>query len=159
MNVLYCLVYLAVIAVLSNPLGLLLPRRFDACRFPFRLYAFEKNGDVYLKLGIRKWKDRVPDMSRINKRMAPKSVDKRPNSDAAMLLLQEGCRAEIVHWVLMPLSLPCILIGGSSGAVISLLFSFGNLPFILIQRYNRPRQLALYTALKIKESEKGTDKR
>ncbi len=155
---LYCLLYIVVIAVASNPLGLLLPQRFNACRFPFRLYDFEHNGSFYLKFGIRRWKDRVPDMSRINKRMVPKSVKTRPNSDGVMLLLQEGCRAELVHWVLMPLSLPCLWIW-EYGWLFVLLYSLGNLPFVMIQRYNRPRQLALFSKLKIKESEIKTENR
>ena len=56
-------------------------------------------------------------------------------------MIQETCIAEFVHIVLFVLGFGCVLIwegpgGWMAAAVYNLL---GNVPFILIQRYNRPR--------------------
>ena len=59
-----CACYLAGLGVLSFVLGRLVPKTwFDYTRFPYRAYAFERDGKVYESLGIARWQSRVPDMS------------------------------------------------------------------------------------------------
>lgn len=66
--------YLLVLAVLAHPLGQALPRRwFDGGRFPYRCYKWEKQGKLYTRIGIERWKKLVPDMSRF----LPDMVKKR----------------------------------------------------------------------------------
>ena len=60
-----CVVYAAVLALAAHPLGQALPRRFHPERPPFRPWKWEKNGRIYSRLGIEKWKKLVPDMSRL----------------------------------------------------------------------------------------------
>lgn len=56
-----CLIYLAVTGLISFFVGRFLPKnRFRFDRFPFRPFPFEKNGDIYLKVGVKKWKEKVP---------------------------------------------------------------------------------------------------
>ena len=60
-------------------------------------------------------------------------------------LIRETCVAELVHVVLILLS-PVFLVLLPKGWnwICMLLYDlFGNLPFILIQRYNRPRLIVL----------------
>lgn len=62
--------------------------------------------------------------------------------------------AEAVHGAEMVLSLPVFFSGMSfSGALaVYLVFTLlGNAPFLLIQRYNRPRLMALYRKQKQRE--------
>ncbi len=143
-----CFLYLLTVGILSNLFAMLIPRhKLQAEHFPFRLYGFERGGAIYDAVRIKKWKTRVPDMSKILKSLAPKKIDSRINAERVLLLLREGCVAEAVHWALMIASLPCIWLW-RYGFLMSILFSIGNLPFIMIQRYNRPRQLSLYGRLK-----------
>ena len=57
-----CVVYAVVLALAAHPLGQALPRRFHPERPPFRPWKWEKNGRIYSRLGIEKWKKLVPDI-------------------------------------------------------------------------------------------------
>jgi len=56
-------------------------------------------------------------------------------------MLQETCVAEMIHSLLFVAGFHCLkLYPGTGGAVVVFLYNtFLNLPFIIIQRYNRPR--------------------
>ena len=141
-----CLIYVAVIGILSQLIGPFLPRRwFHADRFPYRAWAWEKNGRVYNKLGIRRWKDRVPDMSRIAKNMVAKKLPLDSGCEQMERLVQETCVAELVHALLIVLGLWCLHLWPGIGGVLFWVVSaiLGNLTFIGIQRYNRPRLVRL----------------
>ena len=118
-----CALYLAALGVAAHPLGQAQP-------------PWEKGGRIYLKLGIRKWKDHLPDMSRL----MPDMVRKDLGSDPAVLV-QETCVAECVHWALTLLSAGIFFLWRSGWAALLWLVynALGNVSFIVIQRYNRPR--------------------
>lgn len=141
-----CTVYLVFLGILAHAVGECLPRHlFDPDRRFFSGFDWENNGRVYDKLRIRRWKDRVPDMSRLDDRMRPKQLRAVRSREDWQRLLRETCVAESVHWGLILLSpvLP-VLWPGWGGFLLMLADVFlGNLPFILIQRYNRPRLAAL----------------
>ena len=125
-----CALYLAALGVAAHPLGQALPRKwFCAEKAPWRSAPWEKGGRIYLKLGIRKWKDHLPDMSRL----MPDMVRKDLGSDPAVLV-QETCVAECVHWALTLLSAGIFFLWRSGWTAL-----LGNVSFIVIQRYNRPR--------------------
>lgn len=67
-------------------------------------------------------------------------------------MIQETCIAEWVHGLLIVLGFGCIWIwDGMGGWIISVLYALGNLPYILIQRYNRPRLVKLLRGMRKKE--------
>ena len=67
--------YAAALGVLAHPVGQALPRRwFDPHQAPYRCRDWEKGGRVYNKLHIRRWKDRLPDMSRLMPDMVKKKL-------------------------------------------------------------------------------------
>ena len=139
-----CVVYAVVLALAAHPLGQALPRRFHPERPPFRPWKWEKNGRVYSRLGIEKWKKLVPDMSRLLPDMVKKEL---PGSGAvtaaqADTLVQETCRAEVVH------TASCLV-------VLAVWVLLANLPFMVIQRYNRPRLVRLAALLRKREQKKG----
>ncbi len=149
-------IYVAVLGVASHFIGEALPRKwFVWNRFPYRTYAWEKNGKVYDVFRIRTWKDRVPDMSRILKDMVPKRVGKCPKSKDVWVLVSETCVAEAVHAVLCFLA-PVIWLFWRNGIGVLLTFVFivCNLPFIMIQRYNRPTLVSLAQRLEQREERK-----
>lgn len=154
MNILYAVIYLAVLAVVSHYVGQSLPRRwFHPDRFPFKSWAWEQDGNIYKRLGIQQWKDLVPDMSKLLPDMVPKRVDLRETSANTMVLVQETCVAEAVHAGLMVLALGVVaLCPNRWGAAIALFDALLlNLPYMLIQRYNRPKLLRLAEKLRRKE--------
>jgi glycosyl-4,4'-diaponeurosporenoate acyltransferase len=137
-----CALYLASIGIFSHFVGQTIPRSwFDSDRFPFRVMNWERGGAVYERLKIKFWKDKLPDMSKILSDMVPKRISRQASRDEAELLIQEACIAEWIHILLSIAGLLCLFIWpGTGGIVITLVWILlGNLPFILIQRYNRPR--------------------
>ena len=121
---------------------------YDPYRFPFKPWAWEQNGRIYEKLGIKRVKARSIDMSKFMKRSFPKQNITR---DPARLtrLVQEMCNAEAVHWVLLFLSpVFALLIEGWYGTVIAMGYALSNLNDVVIQRYNRPRILMILERLK-----------
>ena len=124
-------------------LGELFPRkwvRYD--RFPFNEFSFEKDGSFYRRLRINEWKDRVPDMSILFKWMLPKhAIPQSRSSEYFRRFVTETCVAEEVH-VLLMIAGYCVyffVYHNAWGFIASTLYALGNLPFVLIQRYNRPR--------------------
>ena len=155
-----CVLYLLALALLAHPLGQALPRRwFDGERFPYRCYKWEKQGKLYTRIGVERWKTLVPDMSRILPDMVKKQVMPTAVTAAqAAVLVQETCVAEAVHAASSLLGLVCLgLWPGWGGVLVWLVwFLLGNLPFILIQRYNRPRLIRLRALLQRREQRKGS---
>lgn len=147
------LIYLLVLGLLSHWIGEALPRKwFSWDRFPYRAWRWEREGKIYEKLGIRAWKDRLPDKSRVVKSMVPKRVGGCPTSHSVYRLVRETCVAESVHFALCLLAFPIAFFWESfAGALIVLLYIICNIPFIMIQRYNRPALIALAKKLEKRE--------
>ena len=155
-----CVIWLLALALLAHPLGQALPRRwFAGERFPYRCYKWEKQGRIYTRIGGERWKTLVPDMSRLLPDMVKKQVDPTAVTAAqAAVLVQGTCVAEAVHAASSLVGLLCLRLwpGGGGVLVWAVWFLLGNLPFILIQRYNRPRLMRLHVLLQRREQRKGT---
>lgn len=137
--------YLLVLSLLAHPVGQALPRRwFSGDRWPWASAPFEKEGRFWRKLGVHRWKDKVPDMSRLLGDMVKKQLAPGGKTDYA-LLVQETCVAECVHFYLGLLSLGAFALcrSGWMVCIVAVYILLGNLPFQIIQRYNRPRLLRL----------------
>lgn len=142
-----CVIYIAAIGLLGFIAGRFLPKewfKYDAP--PFKDLPFEKGGHFYRKLGIHRWHKLLPDMSRILPGlMPPKRVVAHISAAQAEIMVQETCIAEIIHVFLsvMGLAIP-FLWPGPWGIVACLIYILiGNVPFILIQRFNRPKLVQL----------------
>lgn len=140
-----CVFIGCVIGPMAFFLGQLLPRRnFDYDTFPYRSFKWERQGLVYTKIGIQYWKDAVPDMSQYIRSVMRKKISVFRSADYLDSLIRETCVAELVHYMLMLLS-PVFLLfmEGAAGWIGALSYCIVNLPFVLIQRYNRPRLVQL----------------
>lgn len=146
MGVLKCIVYIAVSGCVAFVLGRIAPKIwFHADRFPFKTYEWESK--VWKAIRIKRWQAKLPDMSRILdfffpgnsvlplKRITESSLKNLP------LMIQETCVSELTHGLLCISGLGMLWIyPGWGGVLITFLYVvFGNLPFVLIQRFNRPR--------------------
>lgn len=134
------------IGLLAHFIGEALPRRwFRYDRRPYLPWKWEKQGKFYdQKLRISHWKDLTLDKSQVVQSSVTKSIGNHTNSAHLESLLAETCVAEAVHWTLLiispvmfltmelPLSIPGFAI-----------YAAGNLVSLIIQRYNRPRLVAL----------------
>ena len=140
-----CIKYLAVSGAASFVLGRILPKKwFQHDKFPYMLYRFEHGGKLYEKLKIKFWQNKLPDMSRILPKLMPPKKFSFNDFHHLPEMIQETCIAEMIHGLLCISGLYCMEIWhGTGGKIIAILYFLGNLPFILIQRYNRPRLLRL----------------
>lgn len=131
----------AVIGPVSFVIGERLPRKwFDYRAFPYAPFRFEEGGRFYKRLGVQAWKDRAPDMSKMIRGVFKKKLPLSRDSAYLQTLVRETCVAEFVHLTLILISpIFFLLVGGMPGLIATLLYMFLNLPFIIIQRYNRPR--------------------
>ena len=134
----------SIVGIIGIPaffIGESIPRSwYDYRRFPFKCYAWERNGQIYEKLGVRWLKSHSIDMSRIMPKTFPKQNTMIRDKAHLECLVQEMCNAELVHWVLALLSpVFWLLIEGWYGVAICIGYALSNLSDIIIQRYNRPR--------------------
>ena len=155
MKLLMSIVYVAVIGILTHYVGESLPRcLFCECKFPYRTYIWEQDGKIYNRLKIKKWKNHLPDMSRVMRDMLPKKISFDATSANVDALIKETCVDECVHYWLCVFSLGIYLIWKTYvGVILALVFVFCNIPFIMIQRYNRPHLVKLRDKL-IKREER-----
>ena len=154
MRLLNCIVYIAAIGLLSHLIGEALPRKwFDPEKKPYAPWKLENGGELYRKMRVHKWKDKLPDMSRISPMMVKKSISfGNASSEAISKIVTETCVAELIHDALILCAPGLYLIWPDPiGAVIAVAYALGNIPFIIIQRYNRPTLLKLARRLKERE--------
>ena len=103
-------------------------------------YAWERGGRLYEPLGIRAWKDRLPEAGDFFQG----GISKRDlgGRDAAHLerFALETSRAEYGHWLTWALSVSFFAWTPWPIGVFMVVFGgLVNLPFIMVQRYNRAR--------------------
>ena len=117
--------------------------------------CFEKNGKIYDRIGIKKWKEKLPDMSRVMRDMLPKKISYGATGESVGALIKETCVAECIHCGLSVLSFGIYFIWKNYiGILLVAVFIVLNTPFILIQRYNRPHLIKLKKRL-LKREEKA----
>ena len=145
MLILKCILFLASISIIGFISGRMLASfRFNASAFPFRLFEFERSGKLYDNLHIKKWQNRLPDMSRIFVRLMPAKYLSECTDSKLSAMINETCIAELTHIILALAGFLCIVIcRGAFSVICSVLYFIGNIPFIIIQRYNRPRLIRL----------------
>jgi glycosyl-4,4'-diaponeurosporenoate acyltransferase len=99
---------------------------------------FEQGGGWYRRrLGIERWKDRLPEAGGSLGGRSKRRLGGRAQVDVLYL---ETMRAELVHVVLLGLEwVPLVWLPGVWRVVPVVVALAGNLPFIAIQRYNRAR--------------------
>ena len=150
MRFIICFLYLLLLGLLCFPFGRLLSKiSFRTNRFPFRAFPFEREGKLYEKISIRSWQNRAPDISKLIPGIVPrKEIPRRPDTEALRRMINETCVAELTHLVLCLAGIALLRLWEGMGGIVlfALYVLLGNIPFILIQRYNRPRLQKLLRA-------------
>ncbi|WP_413527267.1 glycosyl-4,4'-diaponeurosporenoate acyltransferase [Marinilactibacillus psychrotolerans] len=117
----------------------------------FKAHKWEKNGQLYdSAFLVKSWKDKVPDgASLFNLGYMKKQLPSTKKKDMEEFIM-ETKRAELTHWLIMLLAPAFFLWNPLWAAWINIIYALcSNVPFIMIQRYNRPR-LERIQRLKIK---------
>jgi glycosyl-4,4'-diaponeurosporenoate acyltransferase len=108
-----------------------------------RLRPWEREGRLYARIGIRRWKGMLPDFSPLfggrHKRLPPQR-----DPSGWRLLAGETRRAERVHWIILAaLPAEALLRSGVVLVPMTVYALVANGPCIAAQRYNRGRLMAL----------------
>lgn len=107
----------------------------------FKTYRWEKEGELWDRIfAVKSWKDKVPDGAALfNLGYEKQHLPSHQKSDIAEFSL-ETKRAELTHWGILLISPIFFLWNPNWAAWLNVLYGcIANIPFILIQRYNRPR--------------------
>lgn len=106
----------------------------------FRLLDLEDEGHFYDRIfRIKKWKDILPDGGQINTYGFEKNKIRKDIEFVRKFYL-ETKRAEAIHWGGMMTSFLFLLVHPFPVSIVVLGFAWIlDIPFIMIQRYNRPR--------------------
>lgn len=149
---LFIFIFDAIIAFLLH----LIPQK--SINYNAKFFNVNKNErKFYEKIGIRKWKDKIPEMGQL----CHFKKDKISSNELKYVdkFLVETCYAEIVHYGMIAVGLFIIIIIPFEYVLnyslpLVLINTFLNLPPILIQRYNRPKLLLLRQRILKQKSEK-----
>lgn len=123
----------------------------------FKEKAWEKKGYIYQHLfRVRRWKNILPELSDFLKSIFPKKQIMKFRLDYLYRFVLETCRAELAHWCIITSSLIFTLWNDLVMSVILIFIALAlNLPFIIIQRYNRPRIINII--VRMESMQKKTD--
>lgn len=142
--------YIILIGLIAGFVFALIPRSFFIkYAGKFQLYNFEQEGRFYSKyFKINVWKDKLPQFSELTKFGFNKASLNTVSSAYLNTFYIETMRAELSHWILI-LVTPVYLFFSEKILLPLTIFGniFGNLPFVMIQRYNRGRILKLLNHL------------
>lgn len=153
-----CICYLSALGLMMFLLGRILPKSwFCGERFPFRPFRFEKEGRIYRAVSVEKWKEAVPDMSVILPSLMPsKRLPKKLTTQHIKRMIQETCVTEWTHVLLCLLGFGCVFLWRKAGGcLLSTLYMLGNLPYIIIQRYNCPKLIGILRRLENRERQES----
>jgi len=142
MKFLFDLGILVIDSIVVTLLSTKLPERYyDYRNWLFRERKWEQSGQFYQRVfRVKSWKDRLPEISDFIKSTFPKKSVKEFGSEYIEKFLLESCRAEFAHWCIILSTVIFLFYGGSEAFACMLAVSvLLNIPFIIIQRYNRPR--------------------
>lgn len=118
---------------IGSVVNLIMKNKADHNSIWFREKRFENK--LYKLIRVRKWKKYLPTYSPVTFDTTQKTVKE---------IVGATCQAEIVHEIIMVLSLMPIafipLLGGAAAIIItSFLSMLIDLTFVILQRYNRPK--------------------
>ena len=121
-----------------------LPDRYYNYRnWIYKERKLEKNVEFYQQMfKVKRWKKHMPEIADfINSVFSKKSIKEFDNAYIEKYLL-ESCRAEFAHWCIIFSSVMFLFYAGTAAFIYMFLISvLIDVPFIIIQRYNRPRIL------------------
>lgn len=119
-----------------------LPERYYNYRaWLYKERKWERNGEFYQQvLKVKRWKGHMPEIADFIKSAFPKNSIKEFTNEYIEKYLLESCRAEFAHWCIIASSIMFLFCEGTAAFIFILLIAIIlNAPFIIIQRYNRPR--------------------
>ena len=161
---LYLFLAVVVCGLMSGVITLItriLPSKvFNPYRKRYKVYS--KENELYNKLKIKKWKDKIPELGKLSG-FAKTEIAEPNNPEYIYKFLTENCIAEALHFysivagLLIFIFLPREYIFTIGLPVFFLNFLLHIMP-ILVQRYLRPKFLKIYNRLLIQKEKNDNEK-
>ena len=108
----------------------------------------KKERKFYERIGIRTWKDRIPEAGQLFANFSKTEVADMSNNEYVKKFMEETIYAEIMHWLSMIFSFLIIFLDLRLALTVGLPLVVGNMILnlmpVLVQRYNRPKLMVLY---------------
>jgi glycosyl-4,4'-diaponeurosporenoate acyltransferase len=131
-------------------IGIHIGAGYLAHRLPLRLFArggvlcrarrWERDGTVYRKVLVHRWKDAIPEAGSFFTGGFSKRALTGRDPDYLRRFIAETCRAEFSHWLAAVAGATFFFWNPWYVGVIMLGYGVAtNLPFAVVQRYNRAR--------------------
>ena len=118
----------------------------------------KKERKFYEQIGVRKWKDRIPEAGQLFANFSKTEVTDMTNNEYVYKFMSETIYAELMHWLSMIFSFLIIFIDLRLALTVGLPLVIGNMILnlmpVLVQRYNRPKLMVLYERNKRSELKK-----
>lgn len=120
------------------------------CFNPFlKIYnTFKWERKFYECIGVRKWKDRIPEAGKYFADFNKSEVADMTDNEYVYKFMEETAYAEVMHVLSAVFSFLIIFINLKASLVIALPLVIGNMILnilpIITQRYNRPKLMVLY---------------
>ena len=112
----------------------------------YRVGKFERK--FYERIGVRKWKDRIPEAGQLFANFAKTEIADMTNNEYVYKFMSETIYAEIMHWLSAIFSFLIVFIDLSLALTVALPLIVGNMILnilpVIVQRYNRPKLMVLY---------------
>lgn len=147
LSILFSLLFLVFVDALVAIIVRLLPKKWVN---PFnKIYTVHKwESKLYVKLGIRKWKDLIPESGKALTGFGKREVADMKNNEYLFKFMQETVYAEVMHIISAILGFLVVIVNIKLWLIIGLPLAIFN--FILqilpamVQRYNRPKLMLAY---------------
>lgn len=106
----------------------------------YRTRPWERDGHAYERVGIKRWKDKLPEAGALFTGGFSKRSVRTRNREVLERFVIETRRAEWTHWTIM-LATPVFIVWNWWWVEIAMVAYAlaANLPCLLVQRYNRAR--------------------
>jgi glycosyl-4,4'-diaponeurosporenoate acyltransferase len=116
------------------------PERLEHDGWLTRLRSWERGGRAYERVGVKRWKDRLPEAGTVFAGGLSKRHLPGRESDDLRRFAAETRRAELVHWGIAALT-PAFALW-TPQPLLTAMVAYGvlaNVPCVVVQRYNRGR--------------------
>lgn len=147
LSILFSLVFLLIIDAVDAIIVRILPKKWIN---PFnRIYKVHKwESKLYLRLGIRKWKDLIPESGKALTGFGKREVENIKDNTYLYKFMEETVYAEIMHLVSAFLGFLVVFINLKLWLIVGLPLAIFNLILqimpVMVQRYNRPKLMLAY---------------
>ena len=143
--VIYCIIWLLIHVIVSYVVDRIPRASFDPKSWLYRRRKFERNGKLYETVfHIRYWKHFLPDGAALCGRFRKKTLVKS-GSIYINEFIQETCRAEMMHWILLAMAVVFFIWNAWWISLIMVSYALiVNMPCVLAQRFNRIRLRRIY---------------